>query len=104
MTVFMFSLAGIPATAGFVGKVLLLGQAIAAGGWGIAMAVTLALGTLVSFYVYFKVVWAMFAPLDEAAAPSSGNALAPWIAVSAGVAGVVLMGVLPQIFYSILSA
>jgi NADH-quinone oxidoreductase subunit N len=100
MTVFMFSLAGIPATAGFIGKVLLLGQAIAAGPWGIAMAVVLVLGTLVSFYVYFKVVWAMFSPLEDGASSPAGNALVPWIAVAAGVAGVILMGVLPQLFYS----
>jgi NADH-quinone oxidoreductase subunit N len=99
MTVFMFSLAGIPATAGFVGKVLLLGQALTAGAWGIAMAVTLIAGTLVSFYVYFKVVWAMFAPLDEKAPQATGNNLAPWIAVAAGAAGVIVMGILPQLFY-----
>jgi len=101
MTVFMFSLAGIPATAGFIGKVLLLGQAIAAGPWGIAMAVVLVLGTLVSFYVYFKVVWAMFSPLEDGASTPAGNALVPWLAVAAGVAGVVLMGVLPQLFYAL---
>ena len=104
MTVFMFSLAGIPATPGFVGKVLLLGQAIAAGPWGIAMAIVLVAGTLVSFYVYLKVVWTMFTPLDEGAQAPSGNALVPWIAVTAGVVGVVLMGVLPQIFYSLFAA
>lgn len=103
MTVFMFSLAGIPATAGFVGKVLLLGQAISSGAWGVAMAVTLVLGTLVSFYVYFKVVWAMFAPLEEKAPLATGNNFAPWVAIAGGVAGVVLMGILPQIFYSILA-
>ena len=103
MTVFMFSLAGIPATAGFVGKVLLLGQAMSAGAWGIAMAVVLVLGTLVSFYVYFKIVWAMFAPADDAVPSPQGNSLVPWIAVAAGVAGVVLMGVLPQIVYSLVS-
>lgn len=103
MTVFMFSLAGIPATAGFVGKVLLLGQAIAAGPWGVAMAIVLVAGTLVSFYVYFKVVWAMFAPLEDSASAPSGNSLVPWIAVAAGVAGVILMGLAPQLFYSIFS-
>lgn len=103
MTVFMFSLAGIPATAGFVGKVFLLGQAIWAGGWGVAMAVVLVLGTLISFYVYFKVVWAMFAPIDDAAPSPQGNSFVPWIAVVAGVAGVIVMGILPQIVYSLVA-
>ena len=99
MTIFMFSLAGIPATAGFIGKVLLLGQAVAAGPWGIAMAVTLVAGTLVSFYVYLKVVWTMYAPRAADAGDVGGNALAPWIAVAAGTAGVVLLGIVPQLFY-----
>lgn len=102
MTVFMLSLAGIPATAGFIGKVLVLGQAVSAGPWGIAMAVTLVVGTLISFYVYIKVVWAMFAPADEPATDISGNAIAPWLAVGAGVAGVVLLGLLPQLVYSLI--
>jgi NADH-quinone oxidoreductase subunit N len=101
MTIFMFSLAGIPATAGFVGKVFLLGQAIGGGAWGVAMAVTLIVGTAVSFYVYFKVVWAMFAPSDGAQPEIGGNAFAPWVAVAACVVGVVGMGVLPQVFFSI---
>ena len=104
MTVFMFSLAGIPATAGFVGKVLLLGQAVAAGGWGIAMAVTLVAGTIVSFYVYFKVVWAMFAPPAQTTEAVTGNDLAPWVAVAAGVAGVLLMGLMPQLFIALVAS
>ena len=103
MTVFMFSLAGIPATAGFIGKVLLLGRGVAGGGWGVAMAVTLVIGTIVSFYVYFKVVWTMFSPAPDGTTVLRGNGAAPWIAVSAGVAGVVLMGVLPQLFYTLFS-
>ena len=102
LSIFMFSLAGIPATAGFVGKVLLLGQAIAAGPWGVAMAVTLVAGTLVSFYVYFSVVWAMFAPSPSDAradALSSGSA-ASWLAVAGGIAGVLVLGLAPQFFLS----
>jgi NADH-quinone oxidoreductase subunit N len=102
MTIFMFSLAGIPATAGFVGKVFLLGQAIGGGAWGVAMAVTLIVGTAVSFYVYFKVVWAMFAPSEGTQPEISGNAFAPWVAVAACVVGVVGLGVLPQVFFSII--
>ncbi|HEV2038140.1 MAG TPA: proton-conducting transporter membrane subunit, partial [Candidatus Eremiobacteraceae bacterium] len=100
MALFFFSLAGIPATAGFYGKILLLQQALASGPWGLAMAIALVFGTLVSFYVYGKVVWDMYAsPEDEAALPT-GNALAPWVAVAAGAVGTVVFGVLPQIFYA----
>jgi NADH-quinone oxidoreductase subunit N len=101
MTLFMFSLAGIPATAGFIGKLLLLGPAIGAGAWGIAMAVTLVAGTLVSFYVYFMVVWTMFAPPEGERPGMTGGAFAPWLVVVGAVAGVLVMGVLPQVIYSL---
>src|SRR5207302_6552964 len=96
MAVFMFSLAGIPATAGFIGKVLLLGAGVSAGPWGVAMAAALIVGTIVSFYVYFKVVWQMFAPADGVAR-ATGNAAAPWVAVAASLAGVVVLGILPRV-------
>jgi NADH-quinone oxidoreductase subunit N len=100
MTLFFLSLAGIPATAGFIGKVLLLGQAVGAGPWGVAMAVALIAGTIVSFYVYFKVIWQMFAPVESDLVESNGNALGSWIAVGVGAAGVLLLGIVPQLLLS----
>jgi NADH-quinone oxidoreductase subunit N len=97
MTLFFLSLAGIPATAGFIGKVLLLGQAVSAGPWGVAMAVALIAGTIVSFYVYFKVIWQMFAPVESDLVESNGNALGSWIAIGIGAAGVLLLGIVPQL-------
>lgn len=98
MALFFMSLAGIPATAGFIGKVLILVQALAAGPWGIAMAVTLIVGTLISFYVYFKVIWEMFVPVAGEAPQTQGNALASWIAVAVGAAATLVLGILPQTF------
>ncbi|MBC5806750.1 MAG: NADH-quinone oxidoreductase subunit N [Candidatus Eremiobacter antarcticus] len=100
MALFFFSLAGIPATAGFYGKILLLQLAFNGTAWGVAMAVTLVLGTLISFYVYGKVVWNMFAAVEGEAPAASGNAIAPWIAVAAGALGTIVFGVLPQTFYA----
>jgi NADH-quinone oxidoreductase subunit N len=97
MTLFFLSLAGIPATAGFIGKVLLLGQAVSAGPWGVAMAVALIAGTIVSFYVYFKVIWQIFAPVEGDLVESNGDALGSWIAIGVGAAGVLLLGIAPQI-------
>lgn len=98
MALFFFSLAGIPATAGFYGKLLLLQQGFLAGPWGIALAVTLVAGTLVSFYVYGKVVWDMYSYVEGEAAAPSGNAFAPWVAVGAGAVGTIVFGILPQTF------
>ncbi len=100
MALFFFSLAGIPATAGFYGKILLLQQAFSGGPWGLAMAIALVFGTLVSFYVYGKVVWDMYAYSDGEAVLPTGNALAPWVAVAAGAAGTIVLGILPQLFYA----
>jgi NADH-quinone oxidoreductase subunit N len=98
MALFFFSLAGIPATAGFYGKILLLQEGFAAGSWGVALAATLVLGTLVSFYVYGKVVWDMYSYDEGEAAEPSGNAFAPWVAVAAGAVGTIVFGLLPGTF------
>lgn len=99
MALFFFSLAGIPATAGFYGKILLLEQGLSAGPWGLALAIALVLGTLVSFYVYGKVVWDMYSYVEDETAQPTGNSLAPWVAVAAGALGTIVFGVLPQAFH-----
>ncbi len=100
MALFLMSLAGIPGTAGFYGKVLLLVQGFSAGPWGVALGITLIAGTLVSFYVYFKVIWQMFVPIEGEAPRTEGSAAASWFAVALGAAGVLVLGLLPQLFYS----
>jgi NADH-quinone oxidoreductase subunit N len=99
MTLFLASLAGLPVTAGFIGKLLLLQQALSAGAWGVAMALVLVAGTIVSFYVYFKIVFQMFSRAEGEAVPVLGNAATSWVAVATAVAGVLLLGILPQAFY-----
>jgi NADH-quinone oxidoreductase subunit N len=93
MALAMFSLVGIPPTAGFVGKYLLFGAAIASGlTW---LAVLGVLTSVVSAYFYLRVVATMFMrePAGEgevipASAPRSIGA-----AISA--VAVVILGVLP---------
>ncbi|MFN2431849.1 MAG: NADH-quinone oxidoreductase subunit N [Gemmatimonadota bacterium] len=58
MSVFMFSLAGIPPTAGFIGKFYIFSAALDAGlGW---LAVVMVLASVVSVYYYLKVTVAMY--------------------------------------------
>ena len=64
MVVFMLSLASIPTTAGFMGKLTILLAAVQAGQW--PLAVVLVVATMVGLYVYVKVAFAMF---DRSAAP-----------------------------------
>ena len=58
MTVFMFSLAGIPSTIGFMGKFYVFTEAINAG--YIALAILAIIATFVSVYYYFKLIAMMY--------------------------------------------
>jgi NADH-quinone oxidoreductase subunit N len=60
LTVVLVSLAGIPVTAGFVGKFYLFGAAISAGRIGVVLAVVGVLASVVSAYYYLRVVVAMY--------------------------------------------
>jgi NADH-quinone oxidoreductase subunit N len=74
MTIAMLSLAGIPATAGFIGKVYLI-QATVDGGYA-WLAVVIVLGSAISLAYYFRVLAAIW----MRRAPSLGGALLPAIA------------------------
>lgn len=104
LTLFLFSLAGIPGTAGFFGKVLLLEQGFSAGAWGIALGIALVIGSVISIYAYFKVIWQMFAPQEGESPIVAGNSALSWIPIVIGAAGVLLLGVLPQTFVTLVSA
>jgi NADH-quinone oxidoreductase subunit N len=103
MSVFMFSLAGIPPTAGFVGKFYIFGAAVQAGHTVIAIIGVMA--SLVSVYYYLRVVVTMYmrpAPAGESPLiPSKfGHALALVIAV----VGIFFLGVVPGPLYAAVRA
>lgn len=58
LSLFLLSLAGLPPTAGFVGKVYILRAAVEAG--YVNLAVILAITTLISYWYYLRVVVAMY--------------------------------------------
>jgi NADH-quinone oxidoreductase subunit N len=95
LTIFLISLAGVPVSAGFVGKFYLFGAAVSAGRSGIVLAVVGVVMSVVSAYYYLRLVVAMYMrdPLGDddwgRVAPSSAIALA----VSAAV--VLVLGVYP---------
>ncbi|MFN2463883.1 MAG: NADH-quinone oxidoreductase subunit N [Candidatus Dormibacteria bacterium] len=62
MTVFMLSLAGIPLTAGFMGKLFIFIAAIRAGYAGLAIVAVVA--SVISLYYYLKVVIVIYSPAD----------------------------------------
>jgi NADH-quinone oxidoreductase subunit N len=68
MTIAMLSLAGIPATAGFIGKVFLI-RATVDGGYT-WLAIMIVIGSMISLAYYLRVVAAMWirpAPVAEPA-------------------------------------
>ncbi len=93
MATFMFSLAGIPPTAGFVGKFYIFSAAVDAGyAW---LAVVMALTSVISVYYYLRVTVAMYmweAPAG-AARPAPTTLLLAALVVA--VVGVFQMGIYP---------
>ncbi len=95
MTVFMVSLAGIPPTAGFLGKFLLFKAALRAGETWLVIAGVLA--SAVSVYYYLRVVVYMYmhpepAPSEEKPALNAG------LVVAFAAAFTVALGILPSRF------
>ncbi len=95
MLVFLLSLAGIPATAGFIGKWWLFGATIRAGyGW---LAVLAVVNSAISLYYYVRIVVAMYMGSPaEAAEPSRSPAL--WAAVAVSLAFTLAIGLYPAPF------
>ncbi len=92
MLLFLLSLAGIPPTAGFIGKYYLFTAAMKAGyAW---LAVLAVLASAVSLFYYFRIAAAMFFSEAEGARLQSSYALAAAVVVCA--AGTLLIGVAPE--------
>jgi NADH-quinone oxidoreductase subunit N len=96
MTAAMLSLAGIPLTAGFVGKFYLLTAGAGAGLW--ALVIILVANSGIGLFYYLRVVWVMFERVEN---PATEEKVAPRIGLATGVvlaglgAAVVLIGVWP---------
>src|SRR2546422_1992121 len=87
MTIFLFSLAGIPVGGGFVSKFLLFSSAVSAiqfSPWFLALAVSGVLNSALSLYYYARVVWYMLVlEAPQGAAPvKEGRSLTTAIALS----------------------
>ena len=94
MTFFLLALAGLPPTAGFTGKILLLASTAGAG--YVWLGAFLILGTAISIYVYIKIVRAMYARADLAHVPVERSAtVLPWIGVALCAVLVLVMGFFP---------
>ena len=98
MLLFLLSLAGIPPTAGFIGKYYLFTAAMKAGyAW---LAVLAVLMSAVSLFYYFRIAAAMFFSEAEGAPLRSSYTLTTAVLICAAVT--LLVGVAPQPFVEIL--
>jgi NADH-quinone oxidoreductase subunit N len=99
MALFMFSLAGVPPTAGFMGKLYVFSAAIQSGYVG--LAVIGVVNSVISAFYYLRITVVMYMasgsgePLPERAAPT----LALAILISA--AGTLLLGLFPSRFLEV---
>jgi NADH-quinone oxidoreductase subunit N len=96
LTIALFSLAGVPPTAGFFGKFFLL---MAGAGKGNYVLITIAaLNMIISFYYYLRIVKAIFMDANDTPIESLKVALYPKLAMYLCVAGIVGVGLISWIY------
>jgi NADH-quinone oxidoreductase subunit N len=98
MAMFMVSLAGIPPTVGFIGKLFIFSAAIHRGGIGTVMAAVMVINSVISLVYYLSVIRPMFLePLAEPVRPLRSTFLVNGVVVVASLAVVVLF-IYPPLF------
>ena len=96
LTIALFSLAGVPPTAGFFGKYFLLFAGAAKGNyWLISIA---ALNLIISFYYYLRIVKAIFMDSNEQPIEKISIPLFPRLALYACMIGVIAVGFVSWIY------
>ncbi len=101
LTISLFSLAGIPPTAGFFGKFFLIMAGAGKGNW--FLIIIAALNMVIALYYYLKVVKAMFMDENELPIEKLSISALPKIAMLICVAGIVVIGFLPAVYNYIYS-
>lgn len=96
LTIALFSLAGVPPTAGFFGKFFLL---MSGAGKGNYVLITIAaLNMILSFYYYLRIVKAIFMDANEHPIEKLSIPVYPRLALYICVAGIVTTGVVSYIY------
>jgi len=96
MTIFLLSLGGIPATAGFIGKFYLFGGLIETGNpWLVRLAILAVVMSVVSLYYYIRFIRAMY--IEGESEPQPVRMAVPLrVAMIAAALLVIFIGVYPQ--------
>jgi NADH-quinone oxidoreductase subunit N len=93
MALFMFSLTGIPPTAGFFGKFSIFSAAVSAG--YVLLAVLMVIASVISAYYYLKVVVAMYMRSAEREPIRIGMTALAGMGLLIAVVGTLALGVFP---------
>ncbi|HZY97668.1 MAG TPA: NADH-quinone oxidoreductase subunit N [Candidatus Cybelea sp.] len=88
MTIFLLALAGLPPTAGFLGKILILATGVSSG--YLWLAALLIVGTAISLYAYAKVIRVMY-ERPEGEEPRDLRPFVPLAWLSAGICAVAVV-------------
>ena len=105
LTLSMLSLAGIPLTAGFMGKLILVAGGISSAFWGLIFS--LIFSSVIGLYYYLRVIISMFAGLPEDEPEHRAPATMPWpgwIALGCLTILLVWIGVYPSPFLGLFNA
>jgi NADH-quinone oxidoreductase subunit N len=93
MLIFMFSLAGIPPTAGFAAKLSVFYAAIQGGYyWLVIVGI---LNSAVAAYYYLRIVVYMYMREPESEKPAPAASPLLWAGIALALAGTILLGILP---------
>jgi NADH-quinone oxidoreductase subunit N len=103
LVLFMLSLAGIPPTAGFMGKFYVFGAAVRAGKTGLAIVAVLNSVVGVAYYLRVVVALVLKEP-DVAWARGARATLAPILAILAATIGTLQFGLFPGLLYRLAAA
>ena len=101
MLVAMASLAGVPFTAGFLGKFLVFDAAVAAHHFGLVVVAVITVGA--GFYYYFKVVRAIYWDAPPPSAEKIVVSPLTRVAIVAMIAATFVLGVYPQPIFDALT-
>jgi NADH-quinone oxidoreductase subunit N len=99
MTLFLLSLAGLPVTAGFVGKFYILMSAVAGSHHWLALIMIIT--TVISYYYYFRIARHIY----FRKAGEDGKLKVPWTVMAVigiGCLGTLLLGLIPDYFFQVL--
>jgi NADH-quinone oxidoreductase subunit N len=93
LAVCMFSLVGLPPTAGFVGKLLIFNDAVRVG--LLPLAIVLAVNSAISAYYYLGIVWAIFQPASTSEPEPARSPIPSGVATACAVCSFGVLAIVP---------